>query len=184
MINWTQTLLITSIYILLTPAQEIKFLGRNKLHQSRNISHREKNTENKKMSKFTNLTKSIDFRINKSDWFVEINSPSRQLCRQYFRLNIFDKNRGNQNLCTQSEYLLKGGITITAEYFPGKLNVTADWESQNNLNSSQWILSHQFFEKDFSRDRFVCFPSITSLTYVVWKSDPHSYTTDAFQQNC
>ena len=27
------------------------------------------------------------------------------------------------------EYLLKWGITITAEYLPSELNLTADWES-------------------------------------------------------
>ena len=33
------------------------------------------------------------------------------------------------------EYLLKWGITITAEYC--KLNVAADWESRNTLDSSE-----------------------------------------------
>ena len=33
------------------------------------------------------------------------------------------------------EYLLKWGITITAEYC--QLNVAADWESRNSLDSSE-----------------------------------------------
>ena len=28
------------------------------------------------MSKFTDRTRSIDFRVDKSDWFVDINNPS------------------------------------------------------------------------------------------------------------
>ena len=35
------------------------------------------------------------------------------------------------------KYLLKWGITITAEYLPSKLNLTADWESRNILDSSE-----------------------------------------------
>ena len=43
----------------------------------RNISHRRENTESKnKMLKFTDRTRSFDFRINKSDWLVDINNPS------------------------------------------------------------------------------------------------------------
>ena len=116
MIFWAQSLLIPPIYILLTPVQEIRFLEINQLHQSRNISHREKNTENKKISKFTNRTKRIDFRINKSDWFVEINSPSRQHCRQHCRLNIFYKDRDNQNpyLGGLKKVLFKGHWTRSA----------------------------------------------------------------------
>ena len=41
------------------------------------------------------------------------------------------------------EYLLKWGIAITTEYLPSELNVTADWESRNSLDSSEWMLSHQ-----------------------------------------
>ena len=87
------------------------------------------------------------------------------------------------------EYLLKWGITITAEYLPSELNLTADWESRNILDSSEWMLSHQIFQK-------VCqirgFPEIDLFasrlshqipTYVAWKPDPHSHATDAFQQN-
>ena len=35
------------------------------------------------------------------------------------------------------DHLLKCGITLTAEYLPSKLNATTDWESRNNLDSSE-----------------------------------------------
>ena len=44
------------------------------------------------------------------------------------------------------ENLLKCGITTTAEYLTSKLNVAADWESRNSLDSLEWILSHQIFQ--------------------------------------
>ena len=69
--------------------------------------------------------------------------------RQYCGLNIFDENGGIQNMKMVEldketwEYLLKWGITITTEYLPSELNVAADWESRNSLDSSEWMLSHQ-----------------------------------------
>ena len=87
------------------------------------------------------------------------------------------------------EYIFKWVTTITTEYLPSKLNVAAEWESRNSLYSSEWMLSHQIFQK-------VCqirgFPEIDLFasrlshqipTYVAWKPDPHSHATDAFQQN-
>ena len=60
-----------------TSAEDRIFGSKSQLSQPRNISHRWENTESKnKMSKFTNRTSHIDFRINKSDWFVDINNPS------------------------------------------------------------------------------------------------------------
>ena len=48
--------------------------AKTQLNQSRNISHRGENTKSKnKISKFTDRTRNIDFTINKSDWFVDIN---------------------------------------------------------------------------------------------------------------
>ena len=43
------------------------------------------------------------------------------------------------------DHLLQCGITLTAEYLPTKLNVTADWESRNNSDSSEWKLAPQLF---------------------------------------
>ena len=68
-------------------------------------------------------------------------------------LTYLMKIRGTQNLkmveLTKEiwDYLLNWGITITAEYLPSELNLAADWESRNNLESSKWMLSHQSFQK-------------------------------------
>ena len=60
-----------------TGAGDRIFGAKNQLSQPRNISHRRENTESKnKMSKFTDRTRNFDFRINKSDWLVDINNPS------------------------------------------------------------------------------------------------------------
>ena len=60
-----------------TSAGDRIFGAKNQLSQPRNISHRRENTESKnKMSKFTDRTRNFDFRINKSDWIVDINNPS------------------------------------------------------------------------------------------------------------
>ena len=73
--------------------------------------------------------------------------------RQYCDLNIFDENGGTQNLKMVElskeiwEYLLKWGIPITAEYVPSELNVAANWQSRNSLDSSEWMLSHQILQK-------------------------------------
>ena len=67
-------------------------------------------------------------------------------------LKYFIKMGDTQNMKTAEvaseiwEYLWKCGIIpITAEYVPSELNVAADLESRNNLDSSEWMLSHQSF---------------------------------------
>ena len=68
-INWKKSVL--------TPVQEIEFLGLEINSFNREISHRRENTvSKKKMSKFTNGTRNIYFRINMSNWFVDINNRS------------------------------------------------------------------------------------------------------------
>ena len=53
------------------------FGAKNQLSQPRNISHRWENTECKsKISKLSGRKQNINFRINKSDWFVDINNSS------------------------------------------------------------------------------------------------------------
>ena len=109
--------------------------------------------------------------------------------RQYCGLNIFDEN----GRYSKSENGRVGQGNLGDHNYcripPSKLNLTADWESRNILDSSEWMLSHQIFQK-------VCqirgFPEIDLFasrlshqipTYVAWKPDPHSHATDAFQQN-
>ena len=45
------------------------------------------------------------------------------------------------------DYLQSKKITITTEYLPGHLNVTADWESHNFQDKSYWKLSLEVFAK-------------------------------------
>ena len=41
-----------------------------------------------------------------------------------------------------------GGLIETAEYLPtSELNVVADWESRNRFEPSEWMLSHQVYQK-------------------------------------
>ena len=60
-----------------TSARDRIFEAKNQLSQPRNISHRRENAESKnKMSKFTDQTRNFDFKINRSNWLVDINNPS------------------------------------------------------------------------------------------------------------
>ena len=53
------------------------FGAKNQLSQPRNISLKRQNAESKnKILKFTDRTRNIDFRINKSGWFVDVNNSS------------------------------------------------------------------------------------------------------------
>ena len=73
--------------------------AKNQLSQPRHISHGRENTEGKnKMSKFTDRTRNIDFRINASDWFVGINNPSSTAARlqcQYLQLQQISSLKGS-----------------------------------------------------------------------------------------
>ena len=85
------------------------------------------------------------------------------------------------------EYLLKQGITITAEYLPGVLNQEADKESRNVRDSSEWKLKPQIFQKICSlrgtpdMDLFASRISHQVPAYRSWKLDPFSKGRDAFQ---
>ena len=60
-----------------TSAGDWIFEAKNQLSQPRNIYHRRENAESKnKMSKFTDRTRNFDFKINKSNWLVDINNLS------------------------------------------------------------------------------------------------------------
>ena len=45
------------------------------------------------------------------------------------------------------EYLLSNGITLTVEYIPSKLNKSADRESRNTQDSSEWKLEPAIFQQ-------------------------------------
>ena len=67
------------------------------------------------------------------------------------------------------DHLLQCGITLTAEYLASKLNVTADWESRNSSDSSEWKLAPQSFQRICQmrgtperNSRSICFEIISS----------------------
>ena len=105
------------------------------------------------------------------------------------------KMRGTQNLkliLLAKEiwnHLLQCRITLTAEYLPSKLNVTADWESRNNSDSSEWKPAPQSFQRICQLrgtpeiDLFASRLSHQIKTYFSWRPDPLSQAADAFQQN-
>ena len=75
------------------------------------------------------------------------------------------------------DHLLQYGITLTAEYLPRKLNVTADWESRNNSDSSEWKLALQSFQRicqlrgTLEIDLFVSILSHQIKTCFSWRPD-------------
>ena len=78
-------------------------------------------------------------------------------------------------------------ITITTEYLPGHVNVTADWESWN-FHKCDWKLSPQVFAKICQK---LGTPSITFFTsrmshqlliYMAWNPDLGSQATNAMYQ--
>ena len=44
------------------------------------------------------------------------------------------------------DYLLSHGITITTEYLPSKLNIIADKESREKVDSSEWKPNRRLFQ--------------------------------------
>ena len=85
------------------------------------------------------------------------------------------------------EYLIRHGITVTAEWLPGILNGEADWESRNIRDSSEWLLNPQIFKRItqlLGKPRVDLFASRTSHQlpiYWAWKPDPGCQGVDAFQ---
>ena len=83
------------------------------------------------------------------------------------------------------EFLLRQGITITAEHLPGNLNCKADWESRHQKNSSEWkldplILSKlcQILGKKSQTDLFISRLSDQLPSYFSWKPDPYILADD------
>ena len=82
-------------------------------------------------------------------------------------------------------YLLDNKIDLDVEYIPSKLNVEADWESRNWVDSSEWMLNPQVFQQICLRwgypnmDLFASRVSHQLPDYMSWKPDPGSKGTDA-----
>jgi hypothetical protein len=87
------------------------------------------------------------------------------------------------------EYCLDKGITITAEYLPGKLNIQADMESRDYVDYSNWRLDPMMFaqinrvlgplELDLFADRL----NTQLPRFMSWKPDPNAEGVDAFTRN-
>ena len=87
-----------------------------------------------------------------------------------------------------SYFLLLHQITITAEYLPGILNVTADWKPRHVKGMSEWKLNHQAFKMICQAiglpeiDLFASRHSDQNQTHFSWKPDPHCLAVDTLQQ--
>ena len=87
------------------------------------------------------------------------------------------------------EFLTSRQIMITVEYIPSILNVTADWESRNHKDSSDWQLDPQIFQFLMSVrqppaiDLFASRLNAQLSQYMSWKPDPYSVGTDALQHS-
>ena len=85
-------------------------------------------------------------------------------------------------------YLQSKKITITAKYLPGHLNVTADWESRNFQDKSDWKLSPEVFAKICQKlgtpsiDLFASRMCHQLPVYMAWKRDPGSQASNAIYQ--
>ena len=86
------------------------------------------------------------------------------------------------------DYLQSKKITITADYLPGHLNATADCESRNFQDKSDWKLSPKVFAKICQKLRtpsielFASRMSHQLPVYMAWKPDPGSQATNAMYQ--
>ena len=87
------------------------------------------------------------------------------------------------------DYLQSKKITITAEYRPGHLNVTADWESHSFQDKSDWKLSPEVFAKNCwklgtpSIDLFASRMSHQLPAYMDWKPNPGSQAINTMYQS-
>ena len=86
------------------------------------------------------------------------------------------------------DYLHSKKITTTAEYLPVHLNVTADWESHDFQDKSDWKLSPEVLAKICQKlgtpsiDLFASQMSHQLPVYMAWKPDPGSQATNAMYQ--
>ena len=86
-------------------------------------------------------------------------------------------------------YLLSRGITITTEYLPSKLNIIADRESREKLDSSEWKLDPRVFQGLVQLmgnpvvDLFASRLNHQLPQYIAWRLDSFSQCTDAINQD-
>ena len=86
-------------------------------------------------------------------------------------------------------YLLSRGITITIEYLPSKLNIIADRESREKVDSSEWKLDPRVFQGLVQLmgnpvlDLFASRLNHQLPQCIAWRLDPFSQGTDAIHQD-
>ena len=87
------------------------------------------------------------------------------------------------------DYLLSHGITITTEYLPTKLNIIADRESREKVDSSELKLDPKVFQRlvqlmgNPAVDFFASRLSHKLHQYRAWSLDPFSQGTDVMHQD-
>jgi len=85
-------------------------------------------------------------------------------------------------------HCLQNGLTITAEYLPGKNNVLADRLSRETTDSSDWKLDPVVFAElnkrfgPFTVDLFASRTNRQLQAYFSWKLDPDAQAIDAYLQ--
>ena len=87
------------------------------------------------------------------------------------------------------DYLLSRGITIAIEYLSSKLNIIADRESREKVDSSEWKLDPKVFQ---GLVQLMGNPVVDLLAsrlnhqlpqYITWRPDPFSQGTNAMHQD-
>ena len=85
------------------------------------------------------------------------------------------------------EWCLQRGITLSAEYLPGSLNVIADRESRTVQSTGEWMLDPAMFQAldnnlgPLKVDMFATRLNNQTTLYFSWKPDPFALATDALQ---
>ena len=89
--------------------------------------------------------------------------------------------------CQLWEWCLGKGLMLSAEYLPGKDNVTADRESRTLQSSAEWKLDRSVFLAVMELygpctvDLFASRLNFQLPHYISWHPDPYAVATDAFQ---
>ena len=89
--------------------------------------------------------------------------------------------------CQLWEWCLGKGVTLSAEYFPGSHNMTADRQSRTLRSSAEWRVDRLVFLEVMGLygpcnvDLFALRLNFQLLLYISWRPDPYATATDAFE---
>ena len=173
----------------LEPSRKIEFLGMVLDSLKMEISLPEEKLV-KLMSQFEQEVESKDITIMDLTKLIgklgstaqEILPAQHQVLYFVFRICYYEP------LQKTLDYLQSKKITITVEYLPGHLNVTADWESWNFQDKSDWKLSLKVFAEICQKlgipsiDLFASQMSHHLPIYMAWKPDLESQATNTIYQ--